>query len=276
MSTVTCPFCLRPMGGKDRSSEHIIPRWVHKLPGIVASYRLPANSGRSWMVWDHTFVRSQQGDSVAHLPAMRPAIRKPLHAHNLTIPVCRACNNGWMSQLEDSARPHLIPLIEGQTDELTAAASTDVMRWAAKTAVAFQQTDPPGATMLSAQLRDLVHGRLPRWVSVAIARCDDPGEAIMIHAPMAVKLSNPVGESDTIVGGRTIISVGEVALFVRQYDRPREFLEDQFAVYPEPDPPPPWRRVMAGQATTLCPNPISYDTSIAMVRPKPNGPPVFW
>jgi hypothetical protein len=51
--------------------------------------------------------------------------------------VCGSCNNGWMSELEESARPILSPLIlaRGAPVELALADQLIVSRWAFKTAL---------------------------------------------------------------------------------------------------------------------------------------------
>ena len=46
--------------------------------------------------------------------------------------ICQDCNNGWMSQLETEAKPHLISLIGG--DIVGAEATRVIARWTAKTA----------------------------------------------------------------------------------------------------------------------------------------------
>lgn len=45
--------------------------------------------------------------------------------------VCKSCNNNWMSQVQERAKPYLVPLIEGRTCELPRQARTALSRWAA-------------------------------------------------------------------------------------------------------------------------------------------------
>lgn len=43
--------------------------------------------------------------------------------------VCAGCNNGWMSRIEDTAKPHLIPMIRGQNHTLTGDGPRAVAAW---------------------------------------------------------------------------------------------------------------------------------------------------
>jgi hypothetical protein len=43
--------------------------------------------------------------------------------------VCEACNNGWMSRIQQRAKPFLIPLIEGSTSVLGTVAQKAIATW---------------------------------------------------------------------------------------------------------------------------------------------------
>jgi hypothetical protein len=45
--------------------------------------------------------------------------------------VCSTCNNGWMSQIQDRAKPHLVALIAGDACELPRQAKSALSRWVA-------------------------------------------------------------------------------------------------------------------------------------------------
>jgi hypothetical protein len=55
--------------------------------------------------------------------------------------VCEQCNNGWMSRMENRARPHLEPLLTGQPRVLDADAQTTISTWAVKTAMVLEGMD---------------------------------------------------------------------------------------------------------------------------------------
>lgn len=56
--------------------------------------------------------------------------------------VCRACNNGWLSDLENATKPILLPLINGHVRMLTATEQARVAIWATKTLLTMQGTNP--------------------------------------------------------------------------------------------------------------------------------------
>jgi hypothetical protein len=56
--------------------------------------------------------------------------------------VCATCNNGWLSALEDRAKPLLEPLILGPSRTLSAEESEMVALWCVKTALLFQFIHP--------------------------------------------------------------------------------------------------------------------------------------
>lgn len=43
--------------------------------------------------------------------------------------VCRDCNTTWLSQIQERAKPHLIPLITGQTFALGATSQESIAVW---------------------------------------------------------------------------------------------------------------------------------------------------
>lgn len=86
-----CVFCGNPVQGQ-KSDEHIFPQWLQKHLGIKnqqLSNTLYAVSGETSSVRRHTF-----------------------HGHVSGL-VCERCNSGWLSKLEEQAKPLLIPLVDG-------------------------------------------------------------------------------------------------------------------------------------------------------------------
>lgn len=56
--------------------------------------------------------------------------------------VCKSCNNGWLSRLEETAKPLLIPLINGERCGLTLQTQITIATWAAKTAMIAEHLRP--------------------------------------------------------------------------------------------------------------------------------------
>jgi hypothetical protein len=116
----SCAFC-----GCDSTltKEHVFPEWVR-----------PYLQGDGDGTHRRTEIRKTGATSRS-----RPA--KPA---TLTVrSVCAACNNGWMSRLEGSAKRHLLPLIKGRESTLLPPARQTIATWAVKTAlVAGSKFDP--------------------------------------------------------------------------------------------------------------------------------------
>lgn len=75
--------------------------------------------------------------------------------------VCRDCNTGWMSRLEESVRPLLTQLIAGQATQLDDEAKTLLALWAFKTAGMFQMDDPQTRAITFTALRAARHSMTP-------------------------------------------------------------------------------------------------------------------
>jgi hypothetical protein len=75
-------------------------------------------------------VASSETGELVEKPRVHSSF-KFVHGH-----VCAACNGGWMCSLEVSAKPILVPLMEGQRsiDSLSSDERAVVSRWATKTA----------------------------------------------------------------------------------------------------------------------------------------------
>jgi hypothetical protein len=56
--------------------------------------------------------------------------------------VCAECNNGWMSQLQQAAKPYLVPMLTGERVELRKNAQTLIAAWSAMMAMVAEFMDP--------------------------------------------------------------------------------------------------------------------------------------
>jgi hypothetical protein len=97
-----CPFC----NTGDPTAEHVFPQWLSK--------ELTATGG---------LVRSSED---------RP---RRLRKIDTTAPICRACNNRWLSVLENDAKPLLTQMLRGQAQRLFHNEQKLLATWALKTAM---------------------------------------------------------------------------------------------------------------------------------------------
>src|ERR1700742_2428273 len=98
MAKCRCIFCLKP----GTTNEHLFPDWLR-----VLFPRTPKDTTtRGVTQWGQ--------DKLGKLYAMPARTIHKGHSGVTKIPyVCAGCNNGWMSRLENRARPFLMPLIQG-------------------------------------------------------------------------------------------------------------------------------------------------------------------
>jgi hypothetical protein len=106
-----CIFC----GGRPLSKEHIWGQWVlEHVPRTTNKY----NFGK-------IVVGKNPKDTTED---SRVRTGDPLNA-NVRV-VCANCNSGWMSQIQERAKPHLIPLFKGQSVWLDMSAQAAIATWA--------------------------------------------------------------------------------------------------------------------------------------------------
>ena len=94
-----CIFCSRPAS----SLEHVFPQWVLNRKDM----------GKS---------RIKLGNRPERIATMHLKVRT----------ICRECNNGWMSDLEDAVRPILIPIFEDKTVFLSQDQQATLGTWVMK------------------------------------------------------------------------------------------------------------------------------------------------
>ena len=116
MAHDTCVGCGKPFTEVARSREHILPGW------LAEEIRQPELSLKQYL---HDEDKTEN---------------ELLRDHDLGSfvikNVCTSCNNGWMSRLEERAKPLLLELMNMQTGlmELSAEQRTTLSAWAIKTA----------------------------------------------------------------------------------------------------------------------------------------------
>lgn len=126
-----CIFC----GGGSLSREHIWPQWASDL--------LPDASASNLSRWSKPVTWSG--------PPLRENDRNRqggIKGHRIRV-VCRSCNNGWMSQLEQQVRPTLTTLIAGGEAELCLDVQRALAEWFTLKMMVAEHDHPPDASMTS-------------------------------------------------------------------------------------------------------------------------------
>ncbi len=110
-STTICIFC-EVVFVLGRRGEDIVPQWYAKEIGHRAGHVTLA-------VFDHIGESALQSRPTQTVAAKEFRLRD----------VCRDCNGGWMSTLEATAKPILLPLMRGETTLLTPVQQRVVASW---------------------------------------------------------------------------------------------------------------------------------------------------
>ncbi len=139
-----CIFCGAP---PPLTGEHIFPRWCHKYlpPSTKVKYESVRGLRNPYESQHHVITRP--GD-IRHWKV--PCV---CHAH---------CNNGWMrNQIEDTAKPVLIPLIAGESYRIFPADQLRIAAWAALKAMVAEWMIRGHATTNHMQRKYLMRHNLP-------------------------------------------------------------------------------------------------------------------
>ena len=103
-----CIFC---DSEKSLSKEHIFPNWLNQY--------FPREGGES-----HHLVKNP-GGNIREGKLERPG---SIFSQRLRI-VCIDCNSGWMSRLQNEAKPYLLPLINGDWGKGSEEGFATISRW---------------------------------------------------------------------------------------------------------------------------------------------------
>jgi hypothetical protein len=111
--TGLCAFC----GEAGVTDEHIIADWIKRLLPVETKH--------------HRFRGAKSAEGSSNKTGLRQLQGSAFTAK--TRKVCARCNSGWMSELEELARPLLTPLIHGETLTLQPEDQAVLAGWIAKT-----------------------------------------------------------------------------------------------------------------------------------------------
>ena len=159
-----CAFC----GSGKLSKQHLWPDWLAQvLPresGFHTQQQLTPYAVGNPFAPDIVIVEPEVQRHEGH-----PGSRK-------VRAVCRKCNSGWMSQVENAAKPHLARLIAGAAQSMDACHQEAVAAWVMLAATMQEFTDVRSAAIPVEQRRSLMTTRRPPsgW-SVWIGHHDSPG-----------------------------------------------------------------------------------------------------
>lgn len=148
----TCIFCGR--GGK-KSKEHLWPVWMHEYLG---------KEGDGSHVRESTTFKNRE-----HIGGSKLERQGYLFSTKFRV-VCRSCNNGWMSKLEETTKPVLLKLIKGEKTKLEEGDQQLLSRWIAMKVITGEHADK-GLHVTPKEDRFLLKeiGKIPEYFAIYIS-----------------------------------------------------------------------------------------------------------
>ncbi len=192
-----CAFCNNPRNSK----EHHWPQWLDEL--------YPSRT--------HEDINSQMTLTVQNLISIPKFTREPnlrkRRGHTRTVSkksVCVSCNGGWMSILQDRAKPILIELILGTKSSLTVEEQEIICQWMIMTDMTSEFTDIPTMTTTAEQRFEFKDKRTPPkgWMIFAGRYKGVDWDIRFRHHALSTELYKPFNVHTTLFG------VGEFLFYV--------------------------------------------------------------
>jgi len=176
-----CLFChheltTRLNHKRQKTKEHIFPMW------LLEEFELKGKL----LTFSNLEAKRQDGQSAQLTP--------PLPIRELTLNkwvlgnICASCNNGWLSELENSTKPDLIALIEGGASKIQNG--TKLAGWIAKTAYILSCYLTPPVGGLPKSWGDelyLSRGNLPSDTAVFFTDAIDPSYWFSIPSTFEIR-----------------------------------------------------------------------------------------
>lgn len=124
-----CAFCLEAGA---RSKEHVWPQWLRAAPAVES---LLASAHGERFPFEYSDFEVTDG----RVSAVPRSVNVARWVPQVTAPVCRSCNSGWMSRLEAKVKRFLGPVVlDGGTGRLSGGEALELARWAVKTSMTYQ------------------------------------------------------------------------------------------------------------------------------------------
>jgi hypothetical protein len=167
-----CVFC----GGKPLTKEHILGDWLKAHVPRLAEWTLHTVSSGSPMMIDGQAVTLEVIERGFSYRSGNPASR------SLKI-VCGPCNSGWMSRIQDRAKPILVPLLRNAwAREMSTEDRETLATWCALTTTVNEYSHEATRKVSVASRRHLMTmGRMPAGWRVWVGRLDAGGWEGLSH-----------------------------------------------------------------------------------------------
>jgi hypothetical protein len=215
-----CIFC----GGFGMTKEHVLPDWLRAI-----FPRLPTDTHTMGVVeWVHL-------PTVGIAPlATRKRGQGQAGSKKVKV-VCKGCNIGWLSTMEDVTKPTLERLVYGETGVVTVADQRQLATWIAKTTMTAEFLMPKEVAIKQSEREEFRLRRDPGahwqiWIALYVGERRQAG-AIAHHGVGLYLPPKPV-RKDVKNTQYTVIGLGRLLAisFSSEEDRLSFTLNDQIKV----------------------------------------------
>lgn len=189
-----CIFC----GSIADDREHLLPRWLQEI--------LPA---------DEPVVHFREVGGT-EMPEWR---RKPFREKAKF--VCKACNQGWMSELENEAKPVLTPAITRKEVPFAfdLVAQWVAARWAVKTTYVMQASLPlvPPVHPMLLMLNFKPPPQVTVWIGSHARAREDPINSCYLQKPLSLSGDQAGVRKSVDFGYMSFLAVGGISFLVVEH-----------------------------------------------------------
>jgi hypothetical protein len=201
----TCVFC----GERGRQTrEDFWPEWFRAIVPRPPDYRTKRAGHtvtRLGYVAGTNTIEIRHGHGVLH--------RNGDMADQTLRVVCDRCNNGWMSRLQERAKPHLEPLIRGMWVPHGASAQSVIAQWATMFTMVIEFADEPTAAYTFAERKAFHEANgIPDGTLVWIGRSAGENPNFFNHRSLSVSSGPPYAprpnaQMTTFTAGKLLLQV---------------------------------------------------------------------
>lgn len=215
----SCAFCSNPSNTK----EHHWPQWLDEV--------LPARTPHDKSINFKGGVKKLGDVNYSINPRLLIKQGAPHRVGRRS--VCVACNTGWMSQIQNKAKPILIELILGTKKVLTFEEQMLICPWMIMTDMTAEYTDPATMTTSKEQRSDFKNSKLPPtgWLVFAGRYKGDQWKTRFNHKALQTKRDGPYDIHTTLfVVGEFFFTV--FAVYENSFEPMDEFLSEFVKAFP--------------------------------------------
>jgi len=218
-----CMFCGMPAD----SREDIIPTWISRQnllppgtvePVVYTSHGVPL---KQWSSQTLAFLKIKA--------------------------VCQICNNGWMSQIEETAKQYLLPMMQGRGVRLSPEAQIHLAVWACLKVMVWESVAQGAVTDSQTRQQMWRHQQPPGYAVVALATAPSTDRSEFSLQQVFIKAQRKPGAPlDSI--SATAITLGDLVAWVILNPtsaqgisfRPTPIADDLITIFPPALESLPW------------------------------------